>query len=149
MSVECTLKVSLIYAIIIMQTGLANKNLKRRNILIVYFETQDSESLLSMAHSVYVTPDDEFSLSVIKNKMSDHCLMLSVSGSKYVIERSSDWLDNGHDSFYWKARVLSSFNRIVKRFGALTEGAVTRKGSGIIDIASLINDEYSVFEQTL
>ena len=117
--------------------------------MIVYFETQDSESLMSMAHSVYVTPNDEFSLSVMKNKMSEHCLMLTVSGSEYLIERSSDWLDNAHDSFYWRARVLSSFNRIVKRFGVLADGAVTCAGHGIIDITSLINDEYTAFEQTL
>ena len=111
--------------------------------MILYFETFDSESSLSLAHSVYVTADDEFSLSVKKKGKSDHCLTLTVSGAEYHIE--SDWLDSAHMSFYWQRRVVSAFNRIVRRFAELAARAVTRSHSDVINITSLIEDEYDAF----
>lgn len=112
--------------IMIMQRGPANKKENGGNTLILYFETFDSESSLSLAHSVYVTADDEFSLSVKKKGKSDHCLTLTVSGAEYHIENTSDWLDSAHMSFYWQRRVVSAFNRIVRRFAELAARAVTR-----------------------
>ena len=94
--------------------------------MILYFETFDSESSLSLAHSVYITADDEFSLSVKKKGKSDHCLTLTVPGAEYHIENTSDWLDSAHMSFYWQRRVVSAFNRIVRRFAELAARAVTR-----------------------
>lgn len=113
--------------------------------MILYFEMFDSESSLSLAHSVYITADDEFSLSVKKKGKSDHCLTLTVSGAEYHIENTSDWLDSAHMSFYWQRRVVSAFNRIVRRFAELAARAVTRAHSDVINITSLIEDEYDAF----
>lgn len=120
--------------------------------MILYFETLDSGSFLSEAHSVYVTRDDEFSLSVKKIEnagTADHYLVLAVSGNEYLIEKCSGWLDSGHTAFYWKERVIYCFNNIIKRFTWLAERAATRVGCDTIDIASLINDEYERFEREI
>ena len=117
--------------------------------MILYFDVRDSKSLLSMAHSVCVTYNDAFSLSVRKDEMSDYCLILSVLGSEYLIEKSSHWLDSSHMSFYWRERVLSSFNQIVSHFSILVSCAANHDDSYTINITSLLKEEYKLFEKLL